>query len=202
MSEVADRGVDAEVDESAENSSPSADVVLRLLASRRVERRTFLVPVPDEPDVDTSDVEECEASTSEAVVPATFNLQAILAGRGLDDPAMRLHELTEIERMRDLEIARLEQELAEKSATIFDLETALFHAERRGDDLDRRWNELAGVYEETASALVETGARLDAVHRQTSYRLVLSLGRAIHQRPSLYRQLQRLSDLIVGNGHR
>ncbi|HVB04628.1 MAG TPA: hypothetical protein VNF07_00030 [Acidimicrobiales bacterium] len=124
---------------------------------------------------------------------AIGGLLAAVRGSALDDPDMRLRELTEIERMRDLEIARLEAELAEKTDVVFDLETALFHASRRGDDLDRRWNELAEEYEQVAERLVEAGGRLEAIEGQASYRATLAVTGILRRQPAVYSGVRRFA---------
>lgn len=104
---------------------------------------------------------------------------------------LRLRELVEIETMRDIEIRNLESEAEQQAARIHTLEVALFHAERRANDLDRRWNALAEVYDAAAAALVVAGGKLEAIHHQTSYRLVLSVSRSLRHYPTLYACLQR-----------
>jgi len=104
---------------------------------------------------------------------------------------LRLRELVEIETMRDIEIRNLESEAEQQAARIHTLEVALFHAERRANDLDRRWNALAEVYDAAAAALVVAGGKLEAIHHQTSYRLVLAVSRSIRHYPALYARLQR-----------
>ena len=144
----------------------------------------------------TGDVELDEdvdlTSTDTFPAPSGLGRSDYLAGLEL-----RLRELVEIERMRDLEIHRLEAEVELQSSHITELETALFHAERRGDDLDRRWNELAQVYEESAAALVEAGAQLEQIHEQASYKFVLAAGRALRKMPVVYTWLRRVSSLVM-----
>ena len=104
---------------------------------------------------------------------------------------LRLAELVEIEKMRDLEIHHLEAELGQHADRAFELETALFHSERRAKDLERRWNDLAEVYETAASALVVAGGQLEAIQHQAGYRLVSRVSGLIRRYPSLYRSLHR-----------
>jgi hypothetical protein len=104
---------------------------------------------------------------------------------------LRLRELVEIETMRDIEIRNLESEAEQQAARIHTLEVALFHAERRANDLDRRWNALAEVYDAAAAALVVAGGKLEAIHHQTSYRVVLAISGALRRYPALYARLQR-----------
>jgi hypothetical protein len=104
---------------------------------------------------------------------------------------LRLRELVEIETMRDIEIRNLESEAEQQAARIHTLEVALFHAERRANDLDRRWNSLAEVYDAAAAALVVAGGKLEAIHHQTGYRLILMVSRSLRRYPGLYGRLQR-----------
>ena len=104
---------------------------------------------------------------------------------------LRLAELVEIEKMRDLEIHHLEAELGQHADRAFELETALFHSERRAKDLERRWNDLAEVYETAASALVVAGGQLEAIQHQAGYRLVIRVSGLIRRYPSLYQSLHR-----------
>ena len=104
---------------------------------------------------------------------------------------LRLAELVEIEKMRDLEIHHLEAELGQHADRAFELETALFHSERRAKDLERRWNDLAEVYETAASALVVAGGQLEAIQHQAGYRLVIRLSGLIRRHPTIYRRLHR-----------
>ncbi len=83
--------------------------------------------------------------------------------------------------MRDLEIRNLEIEGGQQADRIYSLEIALFHAERRGADLDRRWNELALVYEQAAAALVIAGGKLEQIHHQAGYRAILKLNRVVRR---------------------
>jgi hypothetical protein len=92
---------------------------------------------------------------------------------------LQLREQVEIERMRDLELGRLETELDQKSQRLQAVDDALFHERRRSAELERRWNVLAGSYEQTAARLVETGATLSAIHSQTSYRMIVRILRMI-----------------------
>ena len=200
MSEAIGHDVEHAVANKSESGSGSRnrDVALRLLAFEG--RPTTLVPLPDAPseDDDTELIADgVLAPPSEVEVPPRKRLQALIAERGLDDPDLRLRELIEVERMRDLEIARLEAELAEKNDAIFDLQTALFHAIRRGDDLDRRWNELAVTYEQTASRLVEAGGRLEAIESQAGYRVILRLTGFLRRRPVMYTTLRRFARRVL-----
>jgi hypothetical protein len=95
------------------------------------------------------------------------------------DLELQLREQVAIERMRDLELGRLEHELDEKSHRLQAVEDALFHERRRSAELERRWNVLADSYEQTAARLVETGATLAAIHSQRSYRALVTFLRAI-----------------------
>jgi hypothetical protein len=88
---------------------------------------------------------------------------------------LQLCEQVEIERMRDLELGRLEAELEQKSQRLQAVDDALFHERRRSAELERRWNVLATSYEATAASLVETGATLTAIASQRSYRLAVRL---------------------------
>lgn len=172
-------------------SESETSFTLRLLKDRR---RSLLFPVPDSRD----DFEDANGSPR-PMVPLRSeslpieHLQELLIERGLDDPALRLRELSEIEQMRDLEIARLEDDLAEKSNRIFELETALFHARRRADDLDRRWNELARTYERTAERLIEAGGRLEAIETQAGYHAVLRLAGMLRRQPAVYSTLRKVA---------
>ena len=110
---------------------------------------------------------------------------------------LRLAELVEIEKMRDLEIHHLEAELGQNADRAFELEIALFHSERRGKDLERRWQDLAEVYETAAAALVVAGGQLEAIQNQSGYRLVLRLSGMIRRYPAVYKRLhQRLHHSI------
>lgn len=104
---------------------------------------------------------------------------------------LRIRELVEIEKMRDLEIRNLEAEAGQQADRIHSLEVALFHAERRGADLDRRWNDLAAVYEQAAAALVIAGGTLEQIHQQAGYRAILRLNRMIRTVPLLNRAVHR-----------
>lgn len=101
---------------------------------------------------------------------------------------LRIRELVEIERMRDLEIRNLEAEAGQQADRIHSLEVALFHAERRAADLDRRWNDLALVYEKAAAALVVAGGKLEQIHHQTGYRAILALNR-LARRASILKRI-------------
>lgn len=94
-----------------------------------------------------------------------------------DDDGLLMRELLEIVKMRNLEIAHFSDELDEihriKDARITELDVALWHERRRADDLDRRWNELAGGYEAVRSDLDRTGAELVRIQSQRSYRLLV-----------------------------
>jgi hypothetical protein len=109
---------------------------------------------------------------------------------------LRLRELIEIEKMRDLEIRSLESEGEKQAAKIYALEVALFHSERRASELDRRWNSLAQVYDTAASALVVAGGQLEAIHHQTSYKMLMKCSRAVRRVPMLNRFLHRLIAVI------
>jgi hypothetical protein len=105
---------------------------------------------------------------------------------------LRLRELVEIEKMRDLEIRSLESEGEMQAAKIYALEVALFHSERRASELDRRWNSLAQVYDVAAAALVSAGGQLEAIHQQTSYKMLLACSRTVRRVPILNRILHTL----------
>ena len=94
-----------------------------------------------------------------------------------DDDGLLMRELLEIVKMRNLEIAHFSDELDEihriKDGRITELDVALWHERRRADDLDRRWNELAGGYEAVRSDLDRTGAELVRIQSQRSYRLLV-----------------------------
>ena len=105
---------------------------------------------------------------------------------------LRLRELVEIEKMRDLEIRSLESEGEMQAAKIYALEVALFHSDRRANELDRRWNSLAQVYDAAAAALVTAGGQLEAIHQQTSYKMLLTCGRTVRRVPLLNRMLHGL----------
>lgn len=105
-------------------------------------------------------------------------------GDVVDDSAedgieMQVREFIEIEKMRNLEISRFDDEVDKihksKDRRINDLSEELWHANRRADDLDRRWNELAAAYEQTKADLLNTGRRLDELQAQTSYRLLTKI---------------------------
>lgn len=104
---------------------------------------------------------------------------------------LRLAELVEIEKMRDLEIHHLEAELGQIADRAFELETALFHSERRAKDLERRWRELAEVYEAAAAALVIAGGQLEEIQHQAGYRLVLRANTFVRRYPAVYSRLHR-----------
>jgi hypothetical protein len=118
--------------------------------------------------------------------------------RRLSELALRLREQIEIERVRDLEISRLEVELDLKNSQISALSDQLFHANRRADDLDRRWNELAATYEEAAAHLVEAGAQLAAIHSQSGYRILVALNRLVRRRPALYQAVHAVTSRLAG----
>lgn len=120
---------------------------------------------------------EADAATSQAAYVASLEL--------------RLGELAEIEKMRDLEIHHLEAELEQHADRAWELETALFHAERRGKDLERRWQDLAEVYETAAAALVVAGGQLEAIQHQAGYRLALRVSGFIRRYPAVYQRLHR-----------
>jgi hypothetical protein len=106
---------------------------------------------------------------------------------------LRLRELIEVEKMRDLEIRCLESEGEKQAARIHALEIALFHSERRANELERRWNALAQVYEAAAASLVVAGGTLEAIHQQTSYRAVMAANRLLRRVPVVRDLLQRLA---------
>lgn len=169
----------------AADAEPDADGVLR----HRIEQRRLGAPRPT-----LTVVHDAPATLEPVALPEapSTDRAAYLA-----DLELQLRELAEIERMRDLEIHRLEADVERQSTRITELETALFHADRRANDLDRRWNELAEVYEATADALVRAGGQLEAIHDQPSYRLMLTMSRALRRRPAMYELLQRLTGRIV-----
>lgn len=105
---------------------------------------------------------------------------------------LQLREQLEIERMRDLELGRLETELDQKSQRLQAVDDALFHERRRSAELERRWNVLAASYEQTASSLVETGATLSEIQSQRSYRFAVKLLRALGR----HRRSQDLLDKL------
>jgi hypothetical protein len=109
---------------------------------------------------------------------------------------LRLRELIEIEKMRDLEIRSLESEGEKQAAKIYALEVALFHSERRANELDRRWNSLAQVYDTAAAALVTAGGQLEAIHQQTSYKMLLTCSRTVRRVPILNRLLHRVIAVV------
>lgn len=92
---------------------------------------------------------------------------------------LRCRELYEIEKMRNLELGRIDQEIDEihkaKDARINRLTEELWHSNRRADDLDRRWNELAKAYEAQKVAFEAVQAELAALRAQRSYRLLVVL---------------------------
>ena len=92
---------------------------------------------------------------------------------------LEMRELVEIERMRNLEISRFDDEVDEihktKDRRINQLTEDLWHANRRADDLDRRWNELARSYEQVRTDLDRTGAELARIRGQRSYRVLVTL---------------------------
>jgi hypothetical protein len=105
---------------------------------------------------------------------------------------LRLRELVEIEKMRALEIRSLESEGEKQAAKIYALEVALFHSERRANELDRRWNSLAQVYDAAAAALVSAGGQLETIHQQASYKILMSCSRVIRRVPILNGLIHRL----------
>ncbi|HVA99767.1 MAG TPA: hypothetical protein VNE42_00685 [Acidimicrobiales bacterium] len=115
--------------------------------------------------------------------------------RGAEDFELRMRELLEIEKMRNLEIAHFGDEVDEihrtKDKRITELDVALWHEKRRADDLDRRWNELAREYEKTKVDLDRTGAELVRIQSQRSYRVLLKLTALLKGR-SLRVLMQRL----------
>lgn len=136
------------------------------------------IPV-EEPRVDA---EPSEPVTTDQVDPSPSMYVAEIE--------LRLGELVQIEKMRDLEIHHLEAELEEQADLARGLETALFHAERRATDLEKRWNDLAGVYETAAAALVVAGGQLEQIHQQAGYRAVLAISRAFRRYPAVYRRVR------------
>ena len=97
--------------------------------------------------------------------------------------------------MRNLEISRILDEDDEiqkmKDRRIRQLDVDLWHANRRADDLDRRWNELAKSYEQIKADLDRTGAELVRIQTQRSYRVLLKLIALLKGR-SLHALMQRL----------
>ncbi len=97
----------------------------------------------------------------------------------VEDQELRMRELLEIEKMRNLEIAHFGDEVDEihrtKDRRITELDVALWHERRRADDLDRRWNELANEYEKVRADLDRTGAELVRIQSQRSYRILQKL---------------------------
>jgi hypothetical protein len=110
----------------------------------------------------------------------------------IGDLELKVREQVELEHVRDLEIVRLERELEVTKTERTRLAEELFHATRRADDLDARWNALAVTYQECAEHLVEAGAQLESIHEQTSYRVVLAITAAMRRRPALYAMAKRL----------
>jgi hypothetical protein len=106
---------------------------------------------------------------------------------------LKVREQIEVEHVRDLEIVRLEHELDETKGERTRLADELFHATRRADDLDRRWNALAATYEECAAHLVDAGAQLESIHAQMSYRVVLAISRSVRRWPAVYAMAKRLA---------
>jgi hypothetical protein len=104
---------------------------------------------------------------------------------------LQLLEQIEIERMRDLELGALEQELEYKSERLQIVEDELFHERRRSAELERRWNVLAASYELTAASLVETGATLAAIRSQRSYRAAVRILRILGRH-------RRANQLVAG----
>ena len=122
-------------------------------------------------------------------------LNMVDQSRGAEDFELRMRELLEIEKMRNLEIAHFGDEVDEihrsKDRRITELDVALWHEKRRADDLDRRWNELAREYEKTKVDLDRTGAELVRIQTQRSYRVILKLTALLKGR-SLRVLMQRL----------
>jgi len=122
-------------------------------------------------------------------------LNMVDQSRGAEDFELRMRELLEIEKMRNLEIAHFGDEVDEihrtKDKRITELDVALWHEKRRADDLDRRWNELAREYEKTKVDLDRTGAELVRIQSQRSYRVLLKLTALLKGR-SLRVLMQRL----------
>lgn len=103
------------------------------------------------------------------------------------NPQLRIRELEEIEKMRNLELSRILDEDDElhksKDKRIRQLDVDLWHANRRADDLDRRWNELAQSYEQIKADLERTGAELVRIQSQRSYRLLLKTTSVLKGQP-------------------
>lgn len=122
-------------------------------------------------------------------------LNMVDQSRRAEDFELRMRELLEIEKMRNLEIAHFGDEVDEihrtKDKRITELDVALWHEKRRADDLDRRWNELAREYEKTKVDLDRTGAELVRIQSQRSYRVLLKLTALLKGR-SLRVLMQRL----------
>lgn len=114
---------------------------------------------------------------------------------GNPESDIRVRELLEIEKMRNLEISRFDDEVDEihktKDRRINQLTEDLWHSNRRADDLDRRWNELAQSYEQTKSDLDRTGGELVRIQQQKSYRAMLKIIALLKGRP-ITASLERL----------
>jgi chromosome segregation ATPase len=99
--------------------------------------------------------------------------------REIDELMLHIRELLEIEKMRNLEIACFDTEVdaihKTKDKRINELAEELWHATRRGDDLDRRWNELALSYEQVRGDLDRTGEALNNLQAQRGYRLAMKI---------------------------
>jgi hypothetical protein len=133
-------------------------------------------------------------------LPTAANRERELAARDVyfAELELRLRELVEIEKMRDLEIRSLESEGEKQAAKIYALEVALFHSDRRANELDRRWNSLAQVYDAAAAALVTAGGQLEAIHQQTSYKMLMACSRTVRRVPLLNRLLHRVIAMVRG----
>ena len=94
---------------------------------------------------------------------------------------LRYRELLEIEKMRNLELGRIDKEIDEihktKDARISRLTEDLWHSNRRADDLDRRWNELARACEAQKAELESLRNELLALRSQRSYRMLVAMVR-------------------------
>lgn len=124
------------------------------------------------------------------------------------EPELRIRELLQIEKMRNLEIARFDDEVDEihktKDRRINQLTEDLWHANRRADDLDRRWNELARSYEQLRTDLDRTGAALVTIQHQLSYRILvkcvsIAKGRQLRALVARVRSSPRRSSGDVGS---
>ncbi len=136
-------------------------------------RRFAVVRRP--PDIGEEDALDGEEASFEALSERIASLE------------LKLREQIEIERMRDLELGRLETELDQKSQRLQAVDDALFHERRRSAELERRWNVLAASYESTAKSLVETGATLKLIQSQRSYRIAVKILRIVRWHRSAHR---------------